>query len=65
MATGGILTRGNETGAALLEEAEMRAAIEEADKAGKPSGVHAHGASGIKNGNRAGLGAGDGRNAST
>ena len=55
MATGGILTQGNEIGAAQLEEAEMRAAIEEADKAGKLTAVHAHGASGIKNGVRAGV----------
>lgn len=55
MATGGILTQGNEIGAAQLEEAEMRAAIEEADKAGKLTAVHAHGASGIKNGIRAGV----------
>ena len=55
MATGGILTQGNEIGVAQLEEAEMRAAIEEADKAGKLTAVHAHGASGIKNGVRAGV----------
>jgi len=55
MATGGILTQGNEIGAAQLEEFEMRAAIEEADKAGKLSAVHAHGATGIKNGLRAGV----------
>ena len=55
MATGGILTQGNEIGAAQLEEAEMRAAIEEADKAGKLTAVHAHGASGIRNGIRAGV----------
>ena len=55
MATGGILTQGNEIGAAQLEEAEMRAAIEEADKAGRLTAVHAHGASGIKNGVRAGV----------
>lgn len=55
MATGGILTQGNEIGAAQLEEAEMRAAIEEADKAGLLTAVHAHGASGIKNGLRAGV----------
>lgn len=55
MATGGILTQGNEIGAAQLEEAEMRAAIEEADKTGKLTAVHAHGASGIKNGIRAGV----------
>lgn len=55
MATGGILTQGNEIGAAQLEEAEMRAAIEEADKAGKLTAVHAHGASGIRNGVRAGV----------
>lgn len=55
MATGGILTQGNEIGAAQLEEAEMRAAIEEADKAGKLTAVHAHGASGIRNGIQAGV----------
>lgn len=55
MATGGILTEGTELGAAQLGEEEMRAAVEEANKAGKLSAIHAHGARGIKNGIRAGI----------
>jgi len=55
MATGGILTDGTEIGAAQLDEAEMRAAVEEAHKAGKIVAAHAHGAQGIKNAVRAGV----------
>jgi imidazolonepropionase-like amidohydrolase len=55
MATGGILTEGTEIGSAQLGEEEMRAAVEEAEKAGKLSAIHAHGATGIKNGLRAGI----------
>jgi len=55
MATGGILTQGTEIGAPQLGEDEMRAAIEEAHKAGCRTAVHAHGASGIKNAVRAGI----------
>lgn len=55
MATGGILTQGTEIGAPQLGEDEMRAAIEEAHKAGRRTAVHAHGASGIKNAVRAGI----------
>lgn len=55
MATGGILTDGNEISAPQLEEDELRAAIEEAEKAGKISSAHAHGATGVKNAVRAGV----------
>lgn len=55
MATGGILTQGTEIGAPQLGEAELRAAIEEAHKAGRKTAVHAHGATGIKNAVRAGI----------
>jgi imidazolonepropionase-like amidohydrolase len=55
MATGGILTEGTEIGSPQLGEEEIRAAVEEARKAGKLSAIHAHGATGIKNGVRAGI----------
>lgn len=55
MATGGILTEGTDIGAAQLDEAEMRAAVEEAHKAGKIVAAHAHGTQGIKNAVRAGV----------
>ncbi len=55
MATGGILTEGTEIGSPQLGEGEMRAAVEEARNAGKLSAIHAHGATGIKNGVRAGI----------
>jgi len=55
MATGGILTEGTEIGSPQLTEDEMRAAAQEAQNAGKLSAIHAHGATGIKNGVRAGI----------
>ncbi|MBD3306694.1 amidohydrolase family protein, partial [candidate division KSB3 bacterium] len=55
MATGGVLTEGTEPGAAQLSEEELRAAIEEAHKAGKITSAHAHGTQGIKNALRAGI----------
>ena len=55
MATGGVLTRGTEPGAAQLSEEEMRAMVEEAHKAGKITSAHAHGTQGIKNALRAGI----------
>ncbi len=55
MATGGILTEGVEPGAAQLTEEEMRAAIEEAHKAGRRAAAHAQGSRGIKNAIRAGI----------
>jgi imidazolonepropionase-like amidohydrolase len=55
MATGGVLTRGTEPGAAQLSEEEMRVMVEEAHKAGKITSAHAHGTQGIKNAIRAGI----------
>ena len=55
MATGGIMTEGTETGSAQFTVEEMRAGIEEAQKAGKITAAHAQGATGIKNAIRAGI----------
>jgi imidazolonepropionase-like amidohydrolase len=55
MATGGIVTEGQEISSPQLGEAEMRAAVEEAHHAGKISAAHAHGATGVKNAVRAGI----------
>jgi imidazolonepropionase-like amidohydrolase len=55
MATGGVLTHGVEPGAAQLTYEELRAAIEEAEKAGKLTASHAQGTEGIKNAVRAGV----------
>lgn len=55
MATGGILTPGVEPGSAQLTLEEMRAAIEEAHKAGKKTSAHAQGSEGIKNAILAGI----------
>ena len=55
MATGGNLTKGTKPGAAQLTEEEIRAAVEEAHKAGKKTTTHAHGAEGIKNAILAGI----------
>ena len=55
IATGGILTEGSEIGSPQLTIEEMRAAVEEATKAGKISAAHAHGATGIKNAIQAGV----------
>jgi len=55
MATGGILTPGVSPEAYQLNEDEMRAAIEEAHKAGKKTATHAQGAAGIKIALRAGI----------
>ena len=55
IATGGIITEGQELGSPQLAEAEMRAAVEEAEHAGKTSAAHAHGATGVKNAIRAGV----------
>ena len=54
MATGGNLTPGPQ-GAPQLSEEEIRAAVEEAHKAGKRTTTHSHGAEGIKNALRAGI----------
>ena len=55
MATGGVITAGTEPGSAQLTYEEMRAAVEEANKAGKPAAAHAHGSTGLKNALRAGV----------
>jgi imidazolonepropionase-like amidohydrolase len=55
MATGGVMTPGVEPGSAQLTYEEMRAAIEEAEKADKLTATHAQGTTGIKNAIRAGI----------
>lgn len=55
MATGGVLSVGDEPGAQELTEEEMRAALEVAQMHGKLSSAHAHGAAGIKAAIRAGI----------
>lgn len=55
MATGGVLTPGVEPGSPQLTEEEIRAAVEEAHKAGKKTATHAQGTEGIKNAVRAGI----------
>jgi imidazolonepropionase-like amidohydrolase len=55
MATGGVMTRGIEPGSAQLTYEEMRAAVEEAKKAGKLTATHAQGTAGIKDALRAGI----------
>ncbi|PYN16247.1 MAG: amidohydrolase family protein, partial [Candidatus Rokuibacteriota bacterium] len=47
-ATGGVMTPGVEPGSPQLTEAEIRAAIEEASKAGRRVAAHAQAASGIR-----------------
>ncbi len=55
MATGGVLTEGVEPGAPQLTLAEIKAAVEEANKAGCKTASHAQGTTGIKNAIRAGI----------
>jgi imidazolonepropionase-like amidohydrolase len=55
MATGGVMTPGVEPGSAQLTYEEIRAAVEEAEKAGKLTATHAQGTAGIKNAVRAGI----------
>jgi imidazolonepropionase-like amidohydrolase len=55
MATGGVMTPGVEPGSAQLTYEEIRAAVEEAEKAGKLTATHAQGTTGIKNAVRAGI----------
>lgn len=55
MATGGVLTKGVEPGSPQLTVEEMRAAVEEAHKAGKKISAHAQGTRGIKNALEAGV----------
>jgi imidazolonepropionase-like amidohydrolase len=55
IASGGILSPGSEIGAPQFTVEEMRAAVEEAQAAGKISCAHAHGATAIKNAVKAGV----------
>ncbi len=55
MATGGVMTPGVEPGSEQFTEAELRAGIREAHKAGKRTATHAQGTQGIKNALRAGI----------
>ena len=55
MATGAVFTSGTAPSAPEFSEEEMRAAVEEAAKAGTFVIAHAHGAEGIKNAVRAGV----------
>ncbi|MCF8029067.1 MAG: amidohydrolase family protein [Desulfobacteraceae bacterium] len=55
MATGAVMNPGGIPGAAQLDTDEMRAVVNEGEKAGKHTAAHAHGARGIKNAVRAGV----------
>ncbi len=55
IATGGIMTEGIAVGVPQLDYDELAAGIQEAKKAEKKTGAHAHGAEGIKNAVRAGI----------
>jgi imidazolonepropionase-like amidohydrolase len=55
MASGGVMTPGVDPGAAQFTEAEMRAGIEEAHKAGRMTATHAQSKQGILNAVRAGI----------
>ena len=55
LATGAVLTSGTNPGMPELTEAELRAAVEEAEGAGTFVAAHAHGAEGIKRSVRAGV----------
>jgi imidazolonepropionase-like amidohydrolase len=55
MATGGVLTEGNEPGSTQLSEEELRCACQEAHHANKTTAAHTIGNEGIKNAIRAGV----------
>jgi imidazolonepropionase-like amidohydrolase len=55
MASGGALTEGSEPGCVTYSLDELRAAIEEAHKAGRRTSTHAHAATSIKNAVKAGI----------
>ena len=55
IASGGGLTEGSELGSVTFSEEEIRAAVEEAHKAGKRTSTHAHAATAVKNAVRAGI----------
>lgn len=55
MATGGVMTPGVEPGSPQLTFEEIKAAVEEANKAGRKTATHAQGTTGIKNAVLAGI----------
>jgi len=55
MATGGVITPGVEPGSPQYTEAELRAGVEEAHKAGRRVASHAQGTQGVLNALRAGV----------
>ena len=55
MATGAVLSKGIEPGRQQYSDAEMKAAVDEANRWGGQVAAHAHGASGIKAAIRAGV----------
>ncbi len=55
IATGAVLTPGTEPGKSEFTPAQLRAAVEEAEKHGTFVAAHAHGAQGIKDATRAGV----------
>ncbi|HET7874860.1 MAG TPA: amidohydrolase family protein [Methylomirabilota bacterium] len=55
IATGGVMTPGVEPGSAQLTLEEMRAAVEEANKAGRRTAAHAAGAAGVRDAVEAGI----------
>jgi imidazolonepropionase-like amidohydrolase len=54
-ATGGVLSLGDDVGAAQLTQAEMDAIVDEAHRLGRRTAAHAHGAEGAKVAIRAGI----------
>ena len=55
IASGGVLTPGTSPDQAQMTVEELRAAVEEAQRAGRKVAAHAHGASGMKNAIHAGV----------
>ncbi len=55
LATGGVLSQGDKPGAEQFSYEEMKAAVEEAHRAGRKVAAHAHGAEGIRDAVRAGV----------
>ncbi len=55
MASGGALTEGSEPGCVAFSIEELKAAVEEANKAGKRTSAHAHAATAVKNAVKAGI----------
>lgn len=55
MATGGVMTKGNVAGAPQLTLEEMKAAVEEAHKAGRKTAAHAQGKAGTRDALLAGI----------